>query len=84
MPELPEAVQQILLAALRRSPKDRPAYLDSACGSDAGLRARIESTLAGQERVTAPTLTASGSGPGGTGIVPDFDLIAPIGHVGLD
>ncbi len=43
MPELPEAVQQILLAALRRSPKDRPAYLDSACGSDAGLRARIES-----------------------------------------
>ena len=66
MPELPEAVQQIPLAALRRSPKDRPACLDSARGSDAGLRARIESA------------------PGGIGIVPDFDLIAPIGHVGLD
>ena len=77
MPELPEAVQQILLAALRRSPKDRPAYLDSACGSDAGLRARIESTLAGQERVTAPTLTAAGSGTGGAGNVPALDRVPP-------
>ena len=97
MPELPEAVQQILHEALRRSPKERPAYLDSACGSDAGLRARIEAALARRALVTAPTLTASaaadpatpagpgpgGPGPGGTGTVPDFNLIKLIGRGGF-
>src|SRR6516162_2304633 len=40
--------EAIFFAALERPPADRAAFLDQACGGDAGLRARIEQMLAAQ------------------------------------
>ena len=42
----PEYVQRIFKDALKRTPADRTAVLDEACGDDAALRAEVESLLA--------------------------------------
>jgi serine/threonine protein kinase len=43
-------VKRVLEGALEREGADRQAYLAEACGSDAGLRARIDRLLAAGER----------------------------------
>jgi serine/threonine protein kinase/tetratricopeptide (TPR) repeat protein len=43
--------EAIFFAALERPPCDRAAFLDRACGGDAGLRARIEQMLAAQSHL---------------------------------
>ena len=39
----------VLLGALGKSPAERAAFLEAACGGDAGLRQRIETLLRAQE-----------------------------------
>src|SRR5579872_635889 len=46
-----ERVQEIFLEAADLRPPERAAYLDSACGDDAGLRLEVESLL--EEDATA-------------------------------
>src|SRR3954463_10803282 len=44
-------VEEILLAAVeKRTPAERAAYLDGACGADAALRALVEGLLASHEQ----------------------------------
>src|SRR6185369_4195264 len=38
-------VEDIFLAAVEKAPSERAAFLDAACGHDAGLRAQVESLL---------------------------------------
>src|SRR5262245_18511621 len=40
------SIDEILDQALRQTPADRDAFLDSACGGDAVLRARLERLIA--------------------------------------
>jgi tetratricopeptide (TPR) repeat protein len=42
-------LEDIFLAAVEKAPADRAAYLDAACGSDAGLRAQVEALLRSHE-----------------------------------
>ena len=42
-------VREILHEALELSPDARSAYLDRACGGDAGLRAEVESLITASE-----------------------------------
>jgi WD40 repeat protein/serine/threonine protein kinase len=43
--EIMVPVEDIFLAAVEKSPADRAAYLDDACGDDTGLRAQVEALL---------------------------------------
>src|SRR5215470_15328433 len=46
--------ETIFAAALEKStPAERAAYLDEACGGDAGLRQRVEALLATQNKLGA-------------------------------
>ena len=49
-----EEIASLLERALARPPEERAAYLDEACGSDAALRAQIESLL--EDPSAGPTL----------------------------
>ncbi|HVK17986.1 MAG TPA: serine/threonine-protein kinase, partial [Fimbriiglobus sp.] len=42
-------VEEIFLAAVEKAPAERAAYLDAACASDAGLRARVEALVRSHE-----------------------------------
>jgi Tol biopolymer transport system component len=44
------AVERVLDAALDLPPGERPVFLDEACGSDAALRAEVESLLSAHEQ----------------------------------
>ena len=72
--------RELFLGALDKAPAERPAFLDAACGGDAGLRRRVEELLREQEAVGAfletPALTGSRAsatavmvGPGGTALL---------------
>jgi len=45
-----EKVKELFDAALERDPSDRPAFISSACGSDASLRHELESLLEAYDR----------------------------------
>jgi serine/threonine protein kinase/Tfp pilus assembly protein PilF len=45
-----KTVEDIFLAAVEKSPADRVAYLEEACGTDAELRAQVESLLRSHEQ----------------------------------
>ena len=89
-------VRDILDRATELPAEQRPAFLDSACGSDTALRAEVESLLrsldSAGEFLQSPTITASGAnstaapGPGvddlGTTIGP-YRLIKVIGEGGM-
>ena len=50
MPTTPRTEASIFAEALdKRSPDERAAFLDGACGSDAALRARVENLLKSHE-----------------------------------
>jgi eukaryotic-like serine/threonine-protein kinase len=48
-PERWRTIQDILHAALERAPRERAAFLDTACATDAELRAEVESLVAAAE-----------------------------------
>ena len=45
-------VRELLLEAMEKSSRERPGFLDQACGEDRQLRHEIDSLLAGLERAT--------------------------------
>jgi predicted ATPase/serine/threonine protein kinase len=54
-----ERTKEILEQALRRAPRERPLYLDSACGIDAHLRQEVESLIASHEEAGSEFLHAA-------------------------
>ena len=54
-----ERAKELLEEALRLTSEQRQAYLDSACGSDAELRAEIESLIASHEEAGSHFLSAT-------------------------
>src|SRR5229473_2037399 len=54
-----ERTKQILEEALRIAPERRQAYLDSACGADAELRAEVESLISSHEEAGSQFLGAA-------------------------
>jgi hypothetical protein len=48
-PEAWQRVKEVFDAARQRPPGERASFLDTACGGDVGLRAGVESLLAGDE-----------------------------------
>jgi WD40 repeat protein/serine/threonine protein kinase len=49
-PEHEDRITEIFAEALARAPEERSAFLDRACGADAGLRSEVESLLAAHPR----------------------------------
>src|SRR5262245_48388695 len=45
MTAIEDQARSLFLAALEREPDQWPAFLDGACGADAGVRARVEDLL---------------------------------------
>jgi hypothetical protein len=59
--------REIFIAALQRDdPKDRRAYLEEACGADAGLRDRVQALLGAFDRAGS-FLLESAANLGATG-----------------
>jgi predicted ATPase/serine/threonine protein kinase len=54
-----EQTKEILEQALRRTPQERPPYLDSVCGADADLRCEVESLIASHEEAGSQFLHAA-------------------------
>jgi predicted ATPase len=54
-----ERTKEILEQALRLAAGERQAYLESACGSDAGLRSEVESLIASHEEAGSQFLAAA-------------------------
>jgi len=54
-----ERTKEILEQALRLAPEQHQAYLDSACGADAELRAEVESLIANHEEAGSQFLAAA-------------------------
>lgn len=54
-----EQVKRILDEALRHAPEQRPAYLASTCGQDAGLREEVESLIASYEEAGSHFLASA-------------------------
>src|SRR5687768_5070092 len=82
----------IFLAALERAPDQWPAFLDEACGGDAGLRARVDQLLhahqamgsihAGHAAASAATLDATLREAPGT-VIGSYKLLEQIGEGGF-
>jgi len=74
-----------------RSPGDREDYLDQACGSDAHLRAEVESLLQAQEdaagffkRISpAPVIGVPTALPGPNSLIGPYKLLEQIGEGGM-
>src|SRR5690349_19602728 len=87
MAEQPRDAKAIFLAAVELPQDERAAFVADACGSDAGLRVRVEELLAAHERdsrFASPSTTPPPSiaeGPG-TRIGP-YKLLQLIGEGGM-
>src|SRR5712692_6839194 len=91
-----ERTKQLLEEALRLAPERRPAYLDSACGADAELRAEVESLIASHEEAGSQFLAAAAPDllhlpfsaqprralPVGARLGP-YEILAPLGTGGM-
>ena len=90
----PEMLSIFAGAIERRSPEERAAFLDAACGADAGLRLRIEALLQAHEEAggflrdrteagepVATVDTPAGEGPGS--LIGPYKLLEPIGEGGF-
>jgi WD40 repeat protein/TPR repeat protein len=69
-----EQIKDVLYEALQRGPAERAQYLDIACGSDAALRAEVESLLDAEASASPEFLRAV---PGVATAPIDDDLIGP-------
>src|SRR6266498_2669706 len=71
--------RELFVGALEKPPSERAAFLDAACGGDAGLRRRVEDLLCEREELggfletpalsEAALLSRAALGPGDTAIV---------------
>src|SRR5262245_7985515 len=84
--------EEIFHQALARSPEERGAYLEQACGGQLGLRASIEALLRANvgasgflERASAPAATVDESSvrEGAGTIVGPYKLVEQIGEGGM-
>jgi WD40 repeat protein/serine/threonine protein kinase len=90
MPATTRSEESIFAEVLnKRSPEERAAFLDGACGSDAALRARVENLLRSHEQAgsfLSPPLSATVDVPAserpGTVIGP-YKLLQQIGEGGM-
>ena len=81
-----ERTKQILDDALRLPSNQRPAYLDTACGSDRALRAEVESLIASDEAAGSQFLAAAAPEVlqlTARSILPDAVVNQAIGHYRL-
>src|SRR5262249_22931257 len=89
----PEMLSIFAGAIERRSPEERAAFLDAACGADVGLRLRIEALLRAHEEAggflrdrteagdpVATVAQPAGEGPGT--VIGPYKLLAPSGEGG--
>jgi WD40 repeat protein/serine/threonine protein kinase/tetratricopeptide (TPR) repeat protein len=92
MTTIEDQARSLFLAALERGPDQWPAFLDEACGGDAGVRARVEELLrahqamgtihAGRGRGQAGTVDLAPAEQPGTVIGP-YRLLEQIGEGGF-
>lgn len=81
-------VDELFYAALERTPEERPAFLDQACGVDAELRREVESLLAAEAEAESTTkalpaqVAAQMLTPTGQQIGP-YRVLAPLGAGGM-
>jgi len=79
-------VKDVLEAALARPPEALRAFLDTACGDDASLRAEVESLLAAQgeagDFLSLPASLTTAAGLEGTRVGP-YRVLGQIGHGGM-
>jgi serine/threonine protein kinase/Flp pilus assembly protein TadD len=80
--------RSIFEAAIEKgSPQERAAFLDQACGSDAGLRQQVEALLAAHERLGDIPLSATVDEPAVTerpgAVVGPYKLLEQIGEGGF-
>jgi serine/threonine protein kinase len=87
-----DQARSIFLAAIEEDPQQQPAFLDTACGPDAELRARVEHLLEAHralgsihfDPVPGPTTNAGGSSSEGPGsVIGPYKLLEPIGEGGM-
>src|SRR6185503_281066 len=86
--------EEILLAAVeKRTPAERAAYLDGACGSDAVLRAQVEGLLKSHEQAgsfleqplfdAAPTIDQRPNSQMAGTVIGPYKLLQQIGEGGM-
>src|SRR5262249_41622591 len=87
-----DQARSIFLAAIEEDPRERPAFLDGACGDDGGLRARVEQLLAAHQAlgtiqfrpIPGPAADAGGQSSEGPGsVIGPYKLIEAIGEGGM-
>jgi predicted ATPase/serine/threonine protein kinase len=84
-----ERTKEILEQALRLAPGERQAYLDAACGTDADLRAEVQSLIASHEEAgsqflaeAAPQVLQLGAAPVGSKLG-SYEIIELLGAGGM-
>ena len=91
--EWAERVAELVKSAVEREPESWPAFLDQECGSDAAMRAEIESLLKQQEHATrfietpalhlaAESLVRDGAFHAGQ-TIGDYEILSLIGTGGM-
>ncbi len=84
--ELWQRAEELFHAALDRSPEDRRAFLDEACGDDAGLRRQVEVLIAKDEQagsfLESPVLAGAGGSLVGREYGP-YRILSPLGAGGM-
>ena len=71
-----QQVKEIVLAALEKSPDVRAAYLEAACGGDAGLRAEVDALIADDDTALSDQFLAP------LALTSQFDAAAAPSRVG--
>jgi tetratricopeptide (TPR) repeat protein len=93
MSENAQRVAEVVKSTLEREPEEWPAFLDQECGSDAALRAEVESLLQQHEHATrfietqalhlaAESLVRDGAFHAGQ-IIGDYEILSLIGTGGM-
>jgi WD40 repeat protein len=85
-------IEEIFLAAVEKAPAARPAFLDGACGGDAGRRAQVEALLRSHEEAgslleqplfrAGPTVDHPPAEAAGA-VIGRYKLVEPIGEGGM-